>query len=583
MAVWGKVKIASTTTTETLTAALGKRKSKFKDITDELNQHINSEEREELYQRPLFNADKIRRMMERIVEKQFDVDEEEMRYVYNPAKNLKMCQNISKQIKDRMKAMNFKRHRIISIATIVEKQQQGIHYKMKYILDPKLDDYRGLNLCFHYPPCRTSTELNVPKIEISFDTPNRDRFLRDDFRTKRESYAILGRGSYGVVIKASYRGRPVAVKILEKRSHRHRCRYDSLLNEANALNLRHDNIITVLKIIAGAQYGLVLMERFDGYCLQRIIGHQRNNPIAVQHKLLILCDIISGLCFCHRHNIVHLDVKPQNVIVTVNAVPAPDASGAQLRQYLCKLCDFGSSMMLDPLQCNETLVNRGTIRYMAPELLRGQNLTAGGFTERADIYSFGVTMWQLDEGRFPYEEITCNEVIAYNVVKKGLRPDSITTVAAFGRRITNLPIGLRDIGCLHGSLRGPIPLAGGEGGFSFNGRFESDAVDDVLKSQGIAVEYRTKRGGKKKNPLGAICPAERDQSKDQELNVAHINAMFSDSFSIANNVRIQLRQMMRTLYSKCWASDPACRPNAAAVRASIHQGLEKIALGKSAK
>ncbi|XP_049293827.1 uncharacterized protein LOC125769255 [Anopheles funestus] len=166
MAVWGKVKIASTTTTskaplartpskagslfsETLTAALGKRKSKFKDITEELNQHINNEEREELYQRPLFNADKIRRMMERIVEKQFDVDEEEMRYVYNPAKNLKMCQNISKQIKDRLKTMNFKRHRIISIATIVEKQQQGIHYKMKYILDPKLDDYVRL---YHETP-----------------------------------------------------------------------------------------------------------------------------------------------------------------------------------------------------------------------------------------------------------------------------------------------------------------------------------------------------------------------------------------------------------------------------------------------
>uniref|UniRef100_A0AAG5DBT4 Uncharacterized protein n=1 Tax=Anopheles atroparvus TaxID=41427 RepID=A0AAG5DBT4_ANOAO len=161
MAVWGKVKIATPLArtpsktgalfSETLTAALGKRKSKFKDINDELNQHINSEEREELYQRPLFNADKIRRMMERIVEKQFDVDEEEMRYVYNPAKNLKMCQNISKQIKDRLKAMNFKRyvHRIISIATIVEKQQQGIHYKMKYILDPILDDYVRL---YHETP-----------------------------------------------------------------------------------------------------------------------------------------------------------------------------------------------------------------------------------------------------------------------------------------------------------------------------------------------------------------------------------------------------------------------------------------------
>uniref|UniRef100_A0A182U7W5 non-specific serine/threonine protein kinase n=1 Tax=Anopheles melas TaxID=34690 RepID=A0A182U7W5_9DIPT len=423
----------------------------------------------------------------------------------------------------------------------------------------------------------TSTELTVPKIEISFDTPNRDRFLRDDFRNKRESYAVLGRGSYGVVIKASYRGRPVAVKILEKRSHRHRCRYDSLLNEANALNLRHDNIVTVLKIVPGAQYGLVLMERFDGYCLQRIIGHQRNHPIAVQHKLLILCDIISGLCFCHRHNIVHLDVKPQNVIVTVSGAAdqpvAPAAGNLPLRKYLCKLCDFGSSMMLQPWQPNETLVNRGTIRYMAPELLRG----TGGFTARADIYSFGVTMWQLDVGRFPYEEITCNEVIAYNVVKKGLRPDSITTMA-FGRRATNLPAGLRDIGCLHGSLRGPISLTGGGGGSSFTGRFETDAVDDVLKRQGIAVEYRAKR------PTRVICPTERtDQPmNDPELNVARIMELFGNNCTIANNERIQLRQTMRTLYSKCWASDPACRPDAPAVRAAIHQALEKIALGKRA-
>ncbi|XP_052899040.1 proto-oncogene serine/threonine-protein kinase mos [Anopheles moucheti] len=423
----------------------------------------------------------------------------------------------------------------------------------------------------------TSTELDVPKVEISFDTPNRDRFLRDDFHNKRDSYAILGRGSYGVVIKASYRDRPVAVKILEKRTHRHRCRYDSLLNEANALNLRHDNIVTVLKIVAGAQYGLVLMERFDGHCLQQLIGHQRNDPIAVQHKLLILCDIISGLCFCHRHNIVHLDVKPQNVIVTVNTTVTAGASCQQVRKYLCKLCDFGSSMMLDPWQRNETLVNRGTIRYMAPELLRGQHRTRGGFTERADIYSFGVTMWQLDEERFPYEEITCNEVIAYNVVKKGLRPDSITS-AAFGRRMTNLPAGLRDIGCLHGSLRAPISLTGGS---HFNGCLESDAVDDVLKRQGILVEYRSKRKCKKTSQLGAL--RTEAESSEQQLNRAKINAIFCDHFSIPNNKRIQLKQMIRTLYSKCWLSDPASRPDATTVRATIHQALEKIILCKCAQ
>uniref|UniRef100_A0A182NHI5 non-specific serine/threonine protein kinase n=1 Tax=Anopheles dirus TaxID=7168 RepID=A0A182NHI5_9DIPT len=419
----------------------------------------------------------------------------------------------------------------------------------------------------------TSTELDVPKIEISFDTPNRERFLRDDFRTKRDSYAILGRGSYGIVIKASYRGRPIAVKILEKRStHRHRTRYDSLLNEANALKLRHDNIVTVLKIVDDVQFGLVLMERFDGYCLQRILSLPRNQPIAVQHKLLILCDIISGLCFCHRHKLVHLDVKPQNVIVTING----RANVADLtRNYLCKLCDFGSSMRLEPWQRNETLVNRGTIRYMAPELLRGQSRPNDGFTERADIYSFGVTMWQLEEDRFPYEEIPCNEVIAYNVVKKGLRPDSVTAVAAFGRRVTNQqgPIPTGRFGCLHGSLRAPVSLAGAPGD-----RFESDAVvDDVLRRQGISVEYR----GRKKGPIGAIC-AERGSS-DRELTVETLKDVFGDRYVIPHQKRAQLRQMMRTLYDKCWRSDPTCRPDAVTVRATIHEALEKIVLCKCAK
>ncbi|XP_065092914.1 uncharacterized protein LOC135713677 [Ochlerotatus camptorhynchus] len=165
MATWGSLKLggASTTTTtcssntrltrtpskggaaglfsDTLTAALAKRKNRFKEITEELNHRINKEEKEEPYQRPLFNTEKIRRIMERVIEKQFDVDEEEMRYIYDPTKNLQMCQNISKQIKDRVKNMNYRRHRIISLATIVEKQQQGVHYKMKYILDPKMDDY----------------------------------------------------------------------------------------------------------------------------------------------------------------------------------------------------------------------------------------------------------------------------------------------------------------------------------------------------------------------------------------------------------------------------------------------------------
>ncbi|XP_053674220.1 mitogen-activated protein kinase kinase kinase 7 [Anopheles nili] len=421
----------------------------------------------------------------------------------------------------------------------------------------------------------TTTGLEVPPLELSFDTPNRERFMRSDFRTNRNTYAILGRGSYGVVIKASYRNRPVAVKILEKPAHRQR--YDSLLNEANALNLRHDNIVTVLKIVAGSRYGLVLMERFDGHSLQRILSHQRKHPIAVQHKLLMLCDIINGLYFCHRHKILHLDVKPQNVIVTLHAggTPAVEEPGSvaclRLRNYLCKLCDFGSSMRLTPWQRSETLVNRGTIRYMAPELLRGQQRTSDGISDRADIYSFGVTVWQLDEERFPYDEITCNEVIVYNVVKKGLRPDSAGAGVGppFCPRVPNLPV-LRDIGCLHGSLRASIGFSGGG---TWPLRFESDAINDVLKRQGIAVEYQRACGkGVKKPPVGVCWP----EGQSGELTAGLLGVLFSDRFVLSDREHFQLKQTLRSLYRKCWVSEPMDRPDAATVRDTIHQALQDI-------
>jgi serine/threonine protein kinase len=70
---------------------------------------------------------------------------------------------------------------------------------------------------------------------------------------------------------------------------------------------------------------------------------------------------------------------------------------------------------------NTNKFQNGTIRYMAPEALQGALLV----TPAADIFSFGITMWQLQEKRHPYNDIESNETVAYNVVKKRLRPDSI--------------------------------------------------------------------------------------------------------------------------------------------------------------
>lgn len=145
---------------------------------------------------------------------------------------------------------------------------------------------------------------------------------------------ILGRGAYGVVLRASYKKRNVAVKILEKSS---ATKYESLKREANVLNLFHRNIVRILKIVESktSTYGAVIMERFDGRSLQEVLDHHKIDLI---HRFHILSDIASALVCCHKHGIIHSDLKPQNVLVAVNV---QTNNG---RAYLCKLFDFGCSL-----------------------------------------------------------------------------------------------------------------------------------------------------------------------------------------------------------------------------------------------
>lgn len=428
-------------------------------------------------------------------------------------------------------------------------------------------------------------KLNVPKIEINFDTPNRDHFLRDDF-PRRHGYTVLGRGSYGVVIKARYKGKSVAVKIVE--THRkHRSRYDSLRNESNILNLKHENIVRVLKIISGAQYGLVIMERFDGQCLQNILN--QNHAITVYHRLLILCDIINGLCFCHRHHIVHLDVKPQNVIVCL-LIPGCQSDiqqCAHVRNYICKLCDFGSSIVLNTLTLNDKSSNRGTIRYMAPELLRG----AGGISEPADIYSFGISMWQLSEGKDPYNTIASNEAVAYNVVKKKLRPDSVTTVEILrsesfmvspsrsvlvqqsrfrARKNSDNSLEIpqsyfKASGNSHTSFHSSILVSSNASGQKPNVEYAAAAMSDVLKQQGIdlvELSMATSGGG-------------HEYDADDSAQTA-LDMLFVQTFDVDPVNQNHIRQEYRALYRKCWQHEAALRPTAIDVRAAVHCMMKRI-------
>lgn len=307
--------------------------------------------------------------------------------------------------------------------------------------------------------------------------------------------------------------------------------------------------------------------------------------------LRILCDIINGLCFCHRNHIVHLDVKPQNVVVCLVVPGDSDSSCSHVRNYLCKLCDFGSSLTLNTININEKSSNRGTIRYMAPEQLRG----TAGVTEAADIYSFGITMWQLSEGKDPYDSIVSNEAVAYNVVKKKLRPDSVTTVAIL--RSEPVPIPKTNLQpppqafrarknsdnsleiaqsyfrtssqrSFHSSIRMCSNISGQ---LPPNVECAAAAMSDVLKQQGIDLV----------EPASSFGTSSAKENLDpDELNIATLAAIFQQSVDVSSIELNHLRQDYRCLFRKCWQHEATMRPSSGDVRVTLHGMLKRIACCK---
>ncbi|XP_075230401.1 proto-oncogene serine/threonine-protein kinase mos isoform X2 [Lycorma delicatula] len=243
-------------------------------------------------------------------------------------------------------------------------------------------------------------EKSQVKYLPSVDTPKRKALLIKGINPK-EVWSVIGHGRFGTVIKAKYKDRSVAVKIIEKDKE---IKSNTLLKEMNGINLSHPNIINILKVVddININYGLVIMELWYTTNMQNLID-LRKSSILFQLKVRYIVNICQALQYCHDNGVLHLDIKPKNVLVS--------QQDTDQHQY-CKICDFGSSFVIGSEQkCSSYIHHQGTIKYMAPELLCGSSITG-----KADIFSLGVTMWQLLHEETPYsgEDL---DIIAYKFHK----------------------------------------------------------------------------------------------------------------------------------------------------------------------
>jgi serine/threonine protein kinase len=203
-------------------------------------------------------------------------------------------------------------------------------------------------------------------------------FFRGQTVGKYRILSPLGSGGFGSVYLAedTWIDKKVAIKV----PHRQNLDFGELLREPRLLaSLSHPNIVTVLTAEKQDDVFFIVMEYVPGDTLEAII--EREGTLDLARALDYTCQICNAMDHAHKHGIIHRDLRPGNVLVT--------------EQGLIKVADFGTSRFLEIAAHGTTVI--GSPPYMAPEQFQGKAVFA------SDIYSLGVTMYQMLTGVLPYD------------------------------------------------------------------------------------------------------------------------------------------------------------------------------------
>jgi eukaryotic-like serine/threonine-protein kinase len=207
----------------------------------------------------------------------------------------------------------------------------------------------------------------------------------------------LGEGGMGVVYKAIDLDleRPVAVKVLSAALSQDPALLERFRSEAKAqANLGHTNIAALYSLLNIDNHTGIVMEYIDGETLNQIL--KRRGPISWQEALSWFEQALRGIGFAHRKGVIHRDLKPSNLMVN--------------RDGVVKVMDFGIAKMLGGQGLTQTGMQLGTVAYMSPEQIRNQTIDA-----RSDIYSLGVTLYELLTVHLPFETGSDFEVMSDHV------------------------------------------------------------------------------------------------------------------------------------------------------------------------
>src|SRR5947207_14870973 len=236
-------------------------------------------------------------------------------------------------------------------------------------------------------------------------------FFRGQIIGKYKILSTIGSGGFGTVYLAedTWIDKKVALKVPHKQS----VDFGELLREPRLLAaLNHPNIVTIMTAEKQENVFFIVMEFVPGETLEAILA--RDGALELALALDYICQICNAVDHAHRHGVLHRDLRPSNVIVTETG--------------LLKVADFGTSRFLEIAAHGTTVI--GSPPYMAPEQFQGKAVFA------SDLYSLGVTMYQMLTAMLPYatpapsdlDKLMSGELVSPPRLKNAAIPKSISDI-----------------------------------------------------------------------------------------------------------------------------------------------------------
>ncbi|WP_349948076.1 Stk1 family PASTA domain-containing Ser/Thr kinase [Lacrimispora sp. BS-2] len=237
-------------------------------------------------------------------------------------------------------------------------------------------------------------------------------FLQDRY----EILDQIGSGGMSDVYKALCHklNRPVAIKVLKEEFSLDSGFVSKFKMEAQAAaRLSHPNIVNIYDVVDEGNLHYIVMELIEGITLKNYIT--KKGCLDVKEAIGVAISVAQGIAAAHEQGIIHRDIKPQNIIIA--------------RDGKVKVADFGIARAASSQTLSATAV--GSVHYISPEQARG------GYSDvRSDVYSLGITMYEMVAGRVPFQgDNTVTVALAH-------LEDPITPPSFYNE---NIPVGLENI------------------------------------------------------------------------------------------------------------------------------------------